>query len=160
MGGIEMLKKLNNKKGFTIIEIMVVIAIIGILAAVLVPQFAGVKDKAKASGVLTNARVVEAYVTSIIEDYSASEASSLADQINSYFSSNKLDNPYEKNTTSNVLASVAADADSEYITAPGEGDAAGIIYAVVNNNGGLKIYINGFDEDGKEIKNSKMEVIK
>ena len=39
------------KKGFTLIELMVVIVIIGILAAVAVPKMFGMSDKAKASEV-------------------------------------------------------------------------------------------------------------
>lgn len=39
--------KQRNKKGFTLVELIIVIAIIGVLAAVLIPTFAGVIEKAK-----------------------------------------------------------------------------------------------------------------
>lgn len=41
--------KRNNKKGFTITELVIVIAVIAILAAVLIPTFSGVIKKAKLS---------------------------------------------------------------------------------------------------------------
>ena len=49
------MKKLN-KKGFTIVELVIVIAVIAILAAVLIPTFSGVVEKANQSAALQNCR--------------------------------------------------------------------------------------------------------
>ena len=43
--------KRNNKKGFTIVELVIVIAVIAILAGVLIPTFSGIVSKAKKSNI-------------------------------------------------------------------------------------------------------------
>lgn len=48
--------KRTNKKGFTITELVIVIAVIGILAAVLIPTFTGVVEDANKSAALQTAR--------------------------------------------------------------------------------------------------------
>ena len=48
--------KRNNTKGFTIVELVIVIAVIAILAAVLIPTFAGIVNKANKSTIGQEAR--------------------------------------------------------------------------------------------------------
>ena len=54
---------LNNKKGFTLVELLIVIAIIAILAVVAIPQFAGMVDRAQDSAILAEMRSISARAT-------------------------------------------------------------------------------------------------
>ena len=58
-----MLQKLrSNKEGFTLIELMIVIAIIGILAAIAIPNFVAYRNKSFCSAAESDAQAVAAAV--------------------------------------------------------------------------------------------------
>ena len=59
----------NNKKGFTIVELVIVIAVIAILAGVLIPTFAGIIKKANNSKALQEAQNAykEAYAEAVAD---------------------------------------------------------------------------------------------
>jgi len=66
----EMIKR-RKDEGFTLIELMIVIAVIGILAVVLVPRVGSIKTAAKSAGIDTNSRLVQAYVQSRISAWAS-----------------------------------------------------------------------------------------
>ena len=59
------IKKMKDQRGFTIVELLIVIVVIGILAAIVIVAYNGVQNKARTTKAQTNAsavqKVAEAY---------------------------------------------------------------------------------------------------
>ena len=97
----------NNKKGFTMIELMIVITVIGILAIVLLPRIAGVRNESRTSGVETNLRAVQGQAEFEIGRYQSTTpgADSFAKRIKARLEDDEsiITNPITGNTGAEYL---------------------------------------------------------
>lgn len=74
----------NNKKdnGFTIVELLVVIVVIGVLAAITVVSYTGISNKAKASEAQSNASSIKAIIDSMVAESPSNTYPITVDSIN------------------------------------------------------------------------------
>lgn len=72
-----MFKKLkeNNKKGFTLVELIVVLVILAILAALLIPALTGYIDKARNKSIVAETRQTVMAAQTLVDEKYANNAS-------------------------------------------------------------------------------------
>jgi len=60
------MRKMMNKKGFTLVELMIVVVILGILVAIAIPIFSAVTKNAKKKACASNIRIIEGNLTNYL----------------------------------------------------------------------------------------------
>ncbi len=72
------LASLRNRQGFTLVEIMIVVAIIALLAAIAVPNFLRARKRSQATRILEDLRIID----SAIDQYAIENNKSSGDSVN------------------------------------------------------------------------------
>jgi type IV pilus assembly protein PilA len=136
----ENLKATRKKKGFTLIELMIVLAIIAILAIILVPKASIFKNQAKDSGVTTNVNAVRAYLqTKVTNENGNIEYLSTSDLKDAFVNSFKLKSSGNSSIW-NLKGDTSAKAD-ETIMNPIDNSAYSVV--ITNKNLSTKNLVPG-----------------
>ena len=122
--------KLNKRKGFTVVELVIVIAIIAVLAAVLIPTFAGLVRKANISKDTQLVRNLNTALATATEKPKtmhealqiAADAGYLVDKINASATSNEILYDSKNNVFCYYNATNPSEGSVEYIPESAQGN--------------------------------------
>jgi general secretion pathway protein G len=130
------------KRGFTLVEILIVVIILGILAAIVIPQFTNASQDARRSSLASTVQTLR----SQIELYKLQHGDTLPDLVTDwtpftgttqYGSPAKNFGPYMQNAPENQLMESTAVKDG---TAYAAGDVEGFVYDYNGGNGSGRMW--------------------
>ncbi|EDU36915.1 pilin [Clostridium sporogenes] len=124
------LKKMKKKKGFTLIELMVVISIILVLASFLVPKLTAYKDKAKDTKAINTGKQIQvAAINSYNENNESFNSNNLKEDIET-FTGIKVDSASESKIGEAVDIAYKSDNENYIVQIDLEGNS----YSVKKDN--------------------------
>lgn len=150
---------MNKNKGFTLVELIIVIAIIGILAAVLVPTMIGVVGKANSSRAAQELTNLQTYlVTPIIEGDGETTITALLEELKA--DEETKDKFFDKDTQalkdSIVFKYLAVDSNDLELTAE-EAKKDKCVYILRGDEKHIKSFVGALaiiaDQSGTTLKN-------
>ena len=114
-----MMNKPNKKKGFTLIELIVVIAILGILAAIIVPRLTGFQMNSRKRAIETNMRTVDS-AAAAFEAETGGVAGSIGALVPTYLGSEPTTTgvTYALSATGRCTVTIAANTFGTHIAVP------------------------------------------
>ena len=103
---------MKKKKGFTLIELIVVIAILALLASIAIPKYMHTQEKAKAAAHNTNVEVIKQAAATYLVEHPEADSVTLND-LQGYMDS-KIPKAYDGSDFS-----VSVDANKNIVVTPG-----------------------------------------
>jgi len=107
----------RDEKGFTLIELMIVIAIIGILAAIAIPQFAAYRQRSYNAAAQSDAKNFAVALEAYYVDHN--EYTTVADNLGEVSTSDKVDLTITASTNDWSIVSFHKSGSKTYTLSPG-----------------------------------------
>ncbi|MDD5459455.1 MAG: prepilin-type N-terminal cleavage/methylation domain-containing protein [Phycisphaerae bacterium] len=90
---------MNAKKGFTLVEILIVVVILGILAAIVIPQFTNASTEAKENSLKSDLHTMRAQIELWSVKNSDNEPNALGDLVTDEYLRAIPENPFTNDAT-------------------------------------------------------------